>query len=236
MAPPTIEVKDLVKRYNGREAVLDSVTFSVEDKEFVTVYGRSGCGKTTLLNIIGGLDRLSSGDVAIDGESLVGLTEDELARLRLEKIGFVFQDYNLLMDLTVKENVELPTRFSRRKDGPGVGELLRKFDIEGIAGEKANRISGGEAQRTAIARAMTNRPRIILADEPTGNLDEENTENVISMLQVAREEYGTTIVLATHDVDLAKHATRKVLIEGGKAVSEDVRPDERRYSPISVRF
>lgn len=236
MAPPAIEVKNLTKRYNGRAAVLDDITFSVEDREFVTIYGRSGCGKTTLLNIIGGLDRPTSGEVVIDGQSLAGLDEDELARLRLEKIGFVFQDYNLLMDLTVRENVELPTRFSKRKDGSSVDELLEKFDIKGIAEEKANKISGGEAQRTAIARAMTNRPRIILADEPTGNLDEDNTENVISMLQIVRDEFGTTVVLATHDADLSQHATRKVLIDGGKAVTEDVRPDERRYNPISVRF
>lgn len=236
MAPPMIEVKDLVKKYNGRNAVLDGITFSVEDKEFVTVYGKSGCGKTTLLNIIGGLDRPTSGEVAIDGRSLVGLSEDDLAGLRLDNIGFVFQDYNLLMDLTVKENLELPMRFSRRKDVPKTDELLRKFDIMAIAEEKANRISGGEAQRTAIARAMANRPRIILADEPTGNLDEENTENVISMFHVVREEFQTTIVLATHDPDLAKHATRKIMIDGGKAVSEDVLPQDRRFSPISVRF
>lgn len=236
MTSPAIEIREVVKRYNGRGAVLDGVSFSVNDMEFLTVYGKSGCGKTTLLNIIGGLDRPTSGEVLVDGRSIVGLSEDALAVLRLEKIGFVFQDYNLLMDLTVRENVELPTRLSKRKDEPRTEVLLRKFDIEHIADEKANRISGGEAQRTAIARAMANRPRIILADEPTGNLDEENTENVISMFHVAREEFQTTIVLATHDPSLAKHATRKVLIEGGRAASEDVRPDERRYSPISVRF
>ncbi len=236
MAPPVIEVRDLVKRYNGRQAVLDGVSFSVAEGEFVTVYGRSGCGKTTLLNIIGGLDRPTSGEVSIDGESIACLGEDEFARLRLEKVGFVFQDYNLLMDLTVRENVELPVRFSKRRDGPGVDELLERFDIAGIAGERANRISGGEAQRTAIARAMANRPRIILADEPTGNLDSENAENVMSMLRLARDGFGTTVVLATHDPGLARHATRKVLIEGGRAVSEDVRPEERGYTPISVRF
>ncbi len=220
MAPPVIEIKDLVKTYNGRQPVLNRVSFIVDDRDFVTVYGKSGCGKTTLLNIIGGLDRPSSGDIAIDGTSIVGLTEDALATLRLEKIGFVFQDYNLLLDLTVRENLELPLKFSKKKDAGRVGELLEKFDIADIAGERANKISGGEAQRTAIARAMMNNPRIILADEPTGNLDDENAENVIEMFQLARKEFGTTVVLATHDPSLAAHSTKRIRLLEGSAELE----------------
>lgn len=220
MAPPVIAIKDLVKTYDGRQPVLNSVSFLVDDRDFVAVYGKSGCGKTTLLNIIGGLDRPSSGDVTIDGMSIVGLTEDALATLRLEKIGFVFQDYNLLLDLTVRENLELPLKFSKKKDAGRVGELLEKFDIADIADERANKISGGEAQRTAIARAMMNNPRIILADEPTGNLDDENAENVIEMFQLARKEFGTTVVLATHDPSLASHSTKRIKLMEGSAELE----------------
>jgi ABC-type lipoprotein export system ATPase subunit len=220
MVERVIEVKDLVKTYNGRNPVLDGISFSVNESEFVMIYGKSGCGKTTLLNILGGLDKPTSGSVAIDGESIADLSEDNLANMRLKKIGFVFQDFNLLMDLTVKENVALPLRFSRKKDGGCVAAMLEKFDIERIANETANKISGGEAQRVAIARAMINEPRIILADEPTGNLDAENTANVMEMLGLVRKDFDATIILATHDKDLAGHATARIYLQNGKAVVE----------------
>jgi putative ABC transport system ATP-binding protein len=220
MGESVIEVRDLVKKFNGRSAVLDGVSFSVAEGEFVMIFGKSGCGKTTLLNILGGLDRPTSGNVIVDGQDIVDLSEDDLAKLRLAEIGFVFQDYNLLMDLTVWENVALPLKFSKKKDGGRVDKLLDKFDIKHIAKETANKISGGEAQRAAIARAMMNEPRIILADEPTGNLDAENTENVLEMFDRVRREFGTTIVLATHDRDLAKRATSRVHLDEGKTVVE----------------
>jgi len=215
MVVNVIHVKDLVKKYDGRTAVLDGLSFDVDEGEFVMVCGKSGCGKTTLLNILGGLDRPTSGDVAIDDESIIGLSEDALARLRLEKIGFVFQDYNLLLDLTVRENVALPLKFSKKRGEERVDDLLDKFDIVHIANETANKVSGGEAQRAAIARAMMNKPRIILADEPTGNLDKENTENVISAFELARKDFGTTVILATHDSDLERHATKRLHLSDG---------------------
>jgi len=216
-----IVVKDLVKKYNGRTPVLDGVTFSVEEGEFVTVFGRSGCGKTTLLNILGGLDRPSEGEVTIAGEMVSAMNEDQLARFRLHNVGFVFQDYNLLEDLTVRENIALPMTFSERKaDGSRVEGLLRMFDIVGIADETANKISGGEAQRTAIARAMMNEPKIILADEPTGNLDQDNATNVMDMFHLVRRDFGTTIVLATHDRDLAGHSTKMITLVDGGAIPE----------------
>jgi len=220
MAEHVIEVKDLVKKYNGRKAVLDGVSFAVDESEFVMIYGKSGCGKTTLLNILGGLDRPTSGSVVIDGESISTLSEDELAKMRLEKIGFVFQDYNLLMDLTVRENVALPLKFSKKKDGGRVDKLLDMFDIKHIAKETANKISGGEAQRAAIARAMMNEPKIILADEPTGNLDSENTGNVMDMFNRVRGEFDTTIVLVTHDHELAGHSTFRVHLDSGKSIDD----------------
>ena len=220
MSEPIIRVENLVKKYDGRSAVLDGVTFAIDERELVMVYGKSGCGKTTLLNILGGLDRPTSGEVVIDGVSISGLPEDDLARMRLQKVGFVFQDYNLLMDLTVRQNVSLPLKFSKKKDAGRVEELLKKFDIHHIANETANKISGGEAQRAAIARAMMNEPRLILADEPTGNLDTENTGNVMEMFQLVRRDFDTTIVLATHDRDLAEHASSRIFLSDGKAVVE----------------
>jgi len=217
MAEHVIEVKDLVKKYNGRKAVLDGVSFSVDESEFVMICGKSGCGKTTLLNILGGLDRPTSGSVVIDGESISALSEDDLAKMRLEKIGFVFQDFNLLMDLTVRENIALPLRFSGKPDGGRIDTMMEKFDIKPLANETANKISGGEAQRVAIARAMMNEPRMILADEPTGNLDHENTVNVMEMFGRVRREFDTTIMLATHDEDLRESATKRIFLSEGKA-------------------
>lgn len=216
MADVTIQVENLVKKYDGRAAILDGISFSVMKGEFVMIYGKSGCGKTTLLNILGGLDRPSSGNVILDGIDIVDCTEDELSRIRLEKVGFVFQDFNLLQELTLKENVALPLKFSGKKDNGKVNGLLEKFDIKNIANETANKVSGGEAQRAAIARAIANDPVIVLADEPTGNLDQENTDNMMKMFELARSDFGTTILLATHDEELATRATKKILLKDGK--------------------
>jgi putative ABC transport system ATP-binding protein len=217
MLENVIEVEEVVKDYGDGRPVLDGVSFSIEKGEFVTIYGKSGSGKTTLLNVIGGLDRPTSGDVVIDGESIVGLLENELARIRLRKIGFVFQDFNLLMDLSVRDNVALPLRFSRHRDEGKVDDLLKRFEIDHIADKTANRISGGEAQRVAIARALMNEPKIILADEPTGNLDNENTENVIDTFKLAMKDFKTTILLATHDIDLAEYSSHRIMLADGKA-------------------
>ena len=221
MSGHIIEVESLVKKYDGRSAVLDGISFSVDEQEFVTVHGKSGCGKTTLLNILGGLDRPTRGRVAIDGEDIVEMSENDLARLRLQKIGFVFQEYNLLMDLTIIENVQLPLRFSGRKDGGRTDRLLETFDIKHIADLTANKVSGGEAQRAAIARALMNEPKVLLADEHTGNLDEENTKRVLDMFELARRDFGSTIVLATHDADVASRASRHIHIKEGKVISEE---------------
>ena len=216
MADVTIRVENLVKKFDGRAAILDGVSFSVTKGEFVMIYGKSGCGKTTLLNILGGLDRPSSGRIILDGINIADCTEDELSRIRLEKVGFVFQDFNLLQELTLKENVALPLKFSGKKDNGKIDGLLEKFDIKNISNETANKVSGGEAQRAAIARAIANDPVIVLADEPTGNLDQENTDNVMKMFELARSDFGTTILLATHDEELATRATKKILLKDGK--------------------
>ena len=213
---PAVSVEKLVKKYEGR-IVLDEVTFSIRRGEFVVIHGKSGCGKTTLLNIIGGLDRPTSGDVLIHGESTVRMTEDQLAKLRSDKVGFVFQDYNLLNDLTIKENIELPRRFSGKPVARSADALLEMFSISSIRDELPRKISGGEAQRAAIARAMMNEPEIILADEPTGNLDADNTRKVIEAFRLIQKEFGTTVILATHDLDLSKYSTSRISLESGKA-------------------
>ncbi len=215
MVVPAIDVENLVKKYNGREAVLNGVTFGVAQGELITLFGRSGCGKTTLLNIIGGLDRPTSGEVRVEGQSTVDMSEDELARMRLDKIGFVFQEYNLLPDLTVKENIALPLRFSGKEVAWTPEKLMEEFEISHIAHETPNRISGGEAQRAAIARAMMNEPGVILADEPTGNLDSENAAVVIRAFQKVRKDFGTTVMIATHNSSLAADATARIHLDGG---------------------
>jgi ABC-type lipoprotein export system ATPase subunit len=220
MSEKVIEISRLTKRYGSRAPVLKDVSFSIREREFVTIYGKSGSGKTTLLNIIGGLDRPTAGRVVVDGQDIVALPEDDLARMRLAKIGFVFQDFNLLADMTVRGNIELPLRFSGRRNAHRVDELMRKFEIQNIAEETANKISGGEAQRVAVARALMNNPKIVLADEPTGNLDSENTENVIGAFRVAMKEFGTTVLLATHDIDLAGYSSSRITLTNGKTVVE----------------
>lgn len=197
-------VKDVVKSYNhDRPAVIDGVNLKVEKGELIVLIGRSGCGKTTLLNLIAGLDRPTSGEIVIDETDLTKMSEDELARFRLLNIGFVFQDYNLIQDLTILENVELPLKLAKTKNLQRARELLEVFDIAKLAGEKANTVSGGEAQRAAIARAIANNPKVLLADEPTGNLDEENEVNVMNYFKKIQSEFGMTIVVATHNKSLS---------------------------------
>ena len=208
-------VRNLVKSY-GSQQILKSVSFSIAEKDFAVILGPSGCGKTTLLNILGGLDRPTSGEVTVAGMEIAGADEDELARLRLEKIGFVFQDHNLLLDLTVRENVALPMMLLGEIDQRQVDSLLDRFEIDHIANVTTNRISGGEAQRVAIARALANSPEMILADEPTGNLDETNSEIVVDAMWSAREKEGVTVVVVTHDKSTVRRACTTMRLAAGQ--------------------
>jgi len=209
-----IVVKDVVKSYNlDRSPVIDGVNIEVEKGELIVLIGRSGCGKTTLLNLIAGLDRPTSGEIVIDGTNLTKMSEDELARFRLLNIGFVFQDYNLIQDLTILENVELPLKLAQTKNLQRARELLEEFDITKLSGEKANTVSGGEAQRAAIARAIANNPKVLLADEPTGNLDEENEVNVMNYFKKIQSEFGMTIIVATHHKSLSSFGNRMMDFE-----------------------
>jgi ABC-type lipoprotein export system ATPase subunit len=209
-----IEVKDLHKRYgDNHAAVIDGVNLTVCKGEMIVLTGRSGCGKTTLLNMIAGLDRPNSGKISIDGMEITCMTENELAKFRLLNVGFVFQEYNLIADFTILENVALPLKLAGVKNLDRAKKLLSVFDIAKLAEERANTVSGGEAQRAAIARAIANNPKVLLADEPTGNLDEENAINVMDYFKKIQSEFGMTIIVATHNKNLSSFGNRTIVFE-----------------------
>ncbi len=217
-----IETVDLKKYYPmGANTVkaLDGVNFKVKAQEFVAVVGKSGSGKSTLLHMLGGLDTPTSGEVFIGGEPLARMTKEQLAVFRRRKVGFVFQNYNLLPDLTVYENIVLPMELDGGHiDRDYVEELLALLAL----GEKRDvlpgALSGGQQQRVAIARAVASKPGIILADEPTGSLDTASSHDVLGLLKAAAKRFGQTMVLITHDYDIAQLADRIVRMEDGKTV------------------
>lgn len=196
---------------------LDGVEFAVERGEFVSVIGKSGSGKSTLLHMLGGLDVPTSGEVIVDGKKLSALNRDELAVFRRRKIGFVFQNYNLVSDLNVYENIVLPIELDGAYvDEEFVGEILDFLHLKEKTEALPGMLSGGQQQRVAVARALASKPAIILADEPTGNLDSENSHDVLGLLSLAAKRFSQTIVLITHDMDIAQLADRIVCIEDGK--------------------
>ncbi|MDG6904794.1 MAG: ABC transporter ATP-binding protein [Nitrososphaerota archaeon] len=220
---PVLEADDLTKTYGGgREALtyaLRGVSFQVFESEFVAIIGPSGSGKSTLLNLIGALDRPTSGKVLIDGTDISKLSNTELARIRNRKIGFVFQSFNLINRISARENVELPLMAYGAPSKERISRAMSLLGRLGIA-EKAQRkpteLSGGEQQRVAVARALAPDPRLILADEPTGNLDTKNTELMMDLFVELNEKEGKTIVLITHNIDVAKRAKKVVSIRDGK--------------------
>lgn len=228
-----IEVKDLTKVFKTEEVetwALDQVSLSVENGEFVAVMGPSGCGKSTLLHILGLLDTASSGTYLLDGQDVSGYSERQRNALRKGMLGFVFQSFNLIDELTVEENIALPLLYmgvpaeERRKR---VEEAMARMDITHRAGHFPRQISGGQQQRTAIARAIVTRPKLILADEPTGNLDSKNGKEVMGLLGELHKE-GTTIVMVTHSKHDAGYADRIVHLFDGRVLGEeetDKQPD-----------
>ena len=217
-----VETKSL-KKYNqmGENTVkaLDGVDFRVKAREFVAIIGKSGSGKSTLLHMLGGLDEPTDGSVLIDGKILSGLKKEQLAILRRRKIGFIFQNYNLVPDLNVYENVVLPVELDGRKvDEEYVSEILELLGLSKKKDAFPGNLSGGQQQRVAIARAVAAKPVIILADEPTGNLDSATSHEVLGLLKMAARQFSQTIILITHDRDIAQLADRIVHIEDGKIV------------------
>ena len=215
-----LETKDLRKTYGSGEAevrALDGVDLKVDRGEFVAVVGTSGSGKSTLLHMLGGLDRPSSGSVSVDGRDLSTLKDEELTIFRRRKIGFVFQSYNLVPVLSVRENIVLPVELDGRKtDEEYIQSIIHMLGLESKLDNLPNTLSGGQQQRVAIARALAAKPAIVLADEPTGNLDSRTSQDVIGLLKITGERFSQTIVMITHNEELAQTADRIVRIEDGR--------------------
>ena len=219
-----VETRNLKKYYQMGENMvkaLDGVDFCVEDQEFVAIIGKSGSGKSTLLHMLGGLDVPTEGEVVVEGKRLMGMKKEELAIFRRRKIGFIFQNYNLVPDLNVYENVILPVELDGRKvDEEYVDEILELLGLTEKREALPGTLSGGQQQRAAIARARAAKPAIILADEPTGNLDSVTSHDVLGLLKMAARQFSQTLILITHDRDIAQLADRIVHIEDGKIVGD----------------
>ena len=215
-----VETRGLKKYYRLGDNVvkaLDGVDFTVREQEFVAIIGRSGSGKSTLLHMVGGLDTPTEGDVYVAGRDLSGMTKEELAVFRRRKVGFIFQNYNLVPDLNIYENVVLPIELDgKRVDWEFVEEILDVLKLTEKGEAFPGNLSGGQQQRAAIARALASKPAIILADEPTGNLDTASGHDVLGLLKAAAKQFQQTVVLITHDQDIAQMADRIVCIEDGK--------------------
>ncbi len=219
---PILEARDLQKRYvRGDSAVvaLAGVSLSLEAGDFVALMGPSGCGKSTLLHICGAMDAASAGDLRFEGRSLAGLSDDALTRVRRERVGFVFQDFNLLPTLTLGDNIALPCLLAglpAKEAGRRAAELAGRVGISHRLAHYPQQVSGGEMQRAAIARALVHRPSLLVADEPTGNLDSDNGGRVLSLLRELNGETGITILLATHSVEVAAAAGRVIRLRDGR--------------------
>ena len=219
-----LKVENLTKTYGSGENLVhavDDVSFSVEKGEFVAFVGASGSGKSTLLHLIGGVDRPTSGKIFVDGNDISKMNDDKLAVFRRRQVGIVYQFYNLIPILTVEENITLPCDL----DGRGVDRerlemILDSFGLRARRKQLPNQLSGGQQQRTSIARALINNPSLVLADEPTGNLDSKSSEEVMSMLKMCNQSYGQTVIMITHNLDIAKQADRIITISDGKIVEE----------------
>ncbi len=220
-----LRVENLRKTYGkGQNEVkaLDGVTFSVEKGEFVAIVGASGSGKSTLLHLLGGVDRPTSGKVFIEGKDIYKLNDDELAIFRRRQVGLIYQFYNLIPILNVEENIVLPLSLDGRSVNTNkLQELLKSLGLEDRKMHLPNELSGGQQQRTSIGRAMITNPAIILADEPTGNLDSKASDEIVELLKKSNRDYKQTIIMITHNLEIAKIADRIIKIEDGKIVGEE---------------
>ncbi len=225
-----LETKNLRKIYGAGDTevrALDGVDLTVEQGEFAAVVGTSGSGKSTLLHMLGGLDRPTSGTVSVDGRDIFSLKDEELTIFRRRKIGFVFQNYNLVPVLNVYENIVLPIQLDGgRPDRGYVGEIIETLGLESKLRSLPNNLSGGQQQRVAIARALAAKPAIILADEPTGNLDSKTSQDVMALLKITSEKFAQTIVMITHNEEIAQMADRIIRIEDGKIRSSRTTGEE----------
>lgn len=219
-----LRVENLTKIYGKKETrvvALDNVSFSVKKGEFVAIVGASGSGKSTLLHLIGGVDRPTKGKVYIDGKDIFALDDDKLAIFRRRQIGLIYQFYNLIPILNVEENITLPLALDNRKvSNEELENMLSHLGLEKRRYHLPNELSGGQQQRTSIGRALITRPTIVLADEPTGNLDSKSSDEIVALLKKSNKELKQTIIMITHNLEIAKMADRIIKIEDGKIVSE----------------
>lgn len=222
-----IELKDVCKDYvvgNEKTRILQNISLVIKEKEFVSIMGSSGSGKSTLMHIAGFLDTPTSGSILLDGKDVSRLSDDNLSKVRSEYVGFIFQQFNLINTLTVLENVMLPAIYSRKEVNfdfrKKAEELLTRFGIYDRKDYRPNKISGGQQQRVAIARALIMSPKIIFADEPTGNLDSKNGAEIIKLLSELNRDFGVTIVIVTHEESIARKAKRQLYIRDGSLVKK----------------
>lgn len=219
-----IQLKSLYKVYSqGTDKVyaLNNLSLEIEKGEFVVILGPSGSGKSTLLHILGGLDNPTEGEVVVDGVNIAGYSDDELAKYRRSDVGFVFQAFNLLPSLTAIENIEMPLLIDgQTMDQEYMDEVMECLEIKALQKRLPSQMSGGQQQRIAIARALSNKPKMVLADEPTGNLDSEISDKVLKLLKETCKKYGQTLIMITHNEEIAKQADRVIRIKDGKAFHE----------------
>ena len=215
-----LKVENLVKTYGEGDNIVnavDNISLSVNKGEFVAIVGASGSGKSTLLHLLGGVDRPTSGKIYIDGNEINNMNNDKLAIFRRRQIGIVYQFYNLIPILTVEENISLPCDLDgNRPDKERMDLILKSFGLFERRNHLPNELSGGQQQRTSIARALINNPAILLADEPTGNLDSKSTEEIMSILKMSNRDFNQTIIMITHNLEIAKEADRIITIQDGK--------------------
>ena len=221
-----LRVENLTKIYGkGENAVhaLDGVSFSVKKGEFIAIIGPSGSGKSTLLHILGGVDRPTSGTVLMDGKDVYAQNEEQLAIFRRRQVGLIYQFYNLIPVLNVTENIMLPVLMDGQQvNQERLSELMETLQLTGRENHLPNQLSGGQQQRVSIGRALMNAPAVVLADEPTGNLDSKNSREIVSLLKLSNEKYGQTVLIITHDESIALQADRIISIEDGKITRDEV--------------
>lgn len=219
-----LKVENLTKIYgkdSTKVVALDHVSFSVEKGEFVAIVGASGSGQSTLLHLIGGVDRPTSGKVFIDGKDIFNFNDDKLAIFRRRQVGLIYQFYNLIPILNVEENITLPLSLDNREiDKEKLNDMLKLLGLQNRRLHLPNELSGGQQQRTSIGRALITNPTIILADEPTGNLDSKSSDEIVALLKKSNKELNQTIIMITHNMEIAKVADRIIKIEDGKIISE----------------
>lgn len=221
-----LKVENLCKTYGKGDNIvraLDNVSFTVEKGEFISIIGPSGSGKSTLLHILGGVDKPTGGTVYMDGQDVYAQSDEQLAIFRRRQVGLIYQFYNLIPVLNVTENITLPVLMDGRKvNSERLSELIRTLGLEGRENHLPNQLSGGQQQRVSIGRALMNAPAVVLADEPTGNLDSKNSQEIIELLKLSNQKYGQTLIIITHDENIALQSRRILTIEDGRITRDEV--------------